>query len=74
MAEEERRIINYAVVCVNEFADRHELSPQQAFAYLYQYKGIQFIKDCYDIEHTLSLDEAVDDLTLFCRRNGGAIA
>ncbi len=39
--------------------------------YLYAYKGIEFIKENYDVEHTLSFDDAVDDLTLICRNNGG---
>jgi hypothetical protein len=27
----------------------------------------------YEIEHTLSLDDAVDDLERVCRRNGGVL-
>ncbi len=37
------------------------------------YKGIQFLKAHYEIEHTLSLQDAVDDLTLICQRSGGHI-
>jgi hypothetical protein len=37
------------------------------------YKGIDFLVDCYDAEHTLSLNDAVDDLTLVCKSNGGSI-
>lgn len=66
-----KKKINYTVVCVNEFADRYHLSSKQAFVYLYDYKGIEFIKENYDIEHTLSFDDAIDDLTLICRSNGG---
>ena len=66
-----KKKINYTVVCVNEFADRYHLSPKEAFAYLYDYKGIEFLKENYDIEHTLSFDDAVDDLILICRNNGG---
>ena len=51
-----KKKINYTVVCVNEFAN---------------YKGIEFIKEHYDVEHTLSLDTAVEDLTMVCRNNGG---
>ena len=43
-----------------------------AFHYLYDHKGIEFIKEHYDIEHTLSIDDAVEDLTLICRNNGGS--
>lgn len=64
--------IDYTVVCVNEFAKRFHIASKDAFFYLYNHKGIEFIKTHYDIEHTLSLDDAVDDLTLICRKNGGA--
>lgn len=74
MAAEERNKINYAVVCVNEFAKRHGLTPREAFTYLYEFQGIRFLKEHYDIEHTLSIDDAVDDLTLLCSHNGGALA
>ena len=67
-----KKKINYTVVCVNEFANRHHLSPKEAFMYLYAHKGIEFIKENYDAEHTLSFDDAVDDLTLICRNNGGS--
>lgn len=63
--------INYTVICVNEFAARYNISSKEAFMYLYDYKGIEFIKEHYDIEHTLSFHDAVDDLVLICRNNGG---
>ena len=66
-----KKKINYTVVCVNEFADRFKIDSKKAFNYLYGHKGIEFIKEYYDIEHTLSLDDAVEDLILICRNNGG---
>ena len=66
-----KKMINYTVVCVNEFADRYSISAKDAFEYLYAHKGIAFIKENYDIEHTLSFEDAVDDLTTVCRNNGG---
>ena len=44
---------------------------KEAFDYLYKYKGIAFIKEHYDIEHTLSMDDAIDDIIMICRNNGG---
>lgn len=67
-----KKKINYTVVCVNEFANRFNIASKDAFIYLYDHKGIEFIKEHYDIEHTLSLDDAVDDLAMVCRNNGGA--
>ena len=67
-----KKKINYTVVCVNEFANKFNIASKDAFTYLYDYKGIDFIKENYDIEHTLSIDDALDDLILVCRNNGGS--
>lgn len=73
MSEELRKKIDYSVVCVNEFAQHHSLDSRTAFLYLYNHKGIQFLDEHYDIEHTLSLEDAVEDLTLICGQNGGTL-
>jgi len=44
-----------------------------AYRFLAQYGGIDFLMQHYDIEHTLSLDDAIDDLELICRQNGGVL-
>ena len=64
-------LINWAVVCVNEFARHRELSPKAAFQYLRAFGGIEFMKGHYEAEHLLSLDDAVEDLGIVCRDNGG---
>ncbi len=66
-----KKKINFTVVCVNEFAGKFHIAPKEAFIYLYDHKGIEFIKDHYDVEHTLSLDDTVEDLVMVCRNNGG---
>ena len=68
-----RKEINYTVACVSEFADRFNMSQQEAFRYLYKYKGIEFLKENYDIEHTLSFDDVLKDLFIICRNNGGRL-
>lgn len=70
---ENRKQINYVVALVSEFAARHNLSKKQAFLFLYDHKAIEFIKENYDIEHTLSFDEAVEDCARICRNNGGIL-
>lgn len=70
---EERKQINYTVICVNEFARRHNLKIKEAFGFLFQYKAIEFLKENYEIEHTLSLDDALDDMLIICRKNGGVL-
>lgn len=74
MPETPRKRVNYTVACVNEFAKRKRIHPSEAFLYLSQYQGIAFLSDCYDSEHTLSIEDALDDLDIICRRNGGKLS
>lgn len=67
-------IINYMVVCINEFASRFNITSKEAFQYLDEYKGIRFLKENYEIEHTLSIDDAIDDMVIVCKRNGGYLS
>ena len=69
MPQQRRNMIDYMVVCVNDYADRHGLSRMASFDYLLRNKGLDFLEDCYDAEHTLSLDETIDDLDAICKRN-----
>ena len=66
--------IDYFVVCVNDFADTHGMSYTAAFDYLKAYKGLDFLSNHYDIEHTYSIEDAVADLAQVCARNGGVAA
>ena len=70
---EQKRSIGFTVACVNEFAQRHNLSAQEAFRYLFKFKGIAFIKENYEIEHTLDFGTILEDLGVLCRKNGGAL-
>lgn len=67
-------IVNYIVVCINEFASRFSLSSKEAFDYLNNYNGISFLKENYEIEHTLSIDDAIDDMIVVCKNNGGYLS
>lgn len=73
MAKEEINILDYIVVCISEFASRYGIHMRDAYIYLSQNKGIEFLKDFYDVEHTLSFDDVMDDLTSVCQKNGGTI-
>lgn len=66
--------IEYIVVCVSEFAKRFKLTNQQAYAYLRRFTGIDFLNDYYEVEHTQSIESAVDDLQKVCYNNGGRIS
>lgn len=66
--------IEYVVCCVGAFAQRFHLSNAQSYAYLRRFDGIAFLLDCYEAEHTLSIDDAVEDLAAICQKKGGRVA
>lgn len=66
--------IEYIISCVGAFAQRYHLSNVQAYAYLRRHSGIDFLLDCYAAEHTLSIDDTVEDLQNLCYHNGGRLA
>lgn len=65
--------IEYLATCVSAFAEQFNLSNVEAYSYLKRYKGVDFLVDCYDIEHTLSIENAVEDLQQICINNGGRL-
>lgn len=67
-------IIEYVNGCVGAFANRFKLTTAQAYAYMRRFKGIDFLIDCYAAEHTLSIDDAVEDVAFLCKKNGGRLA
>jgi hypothetical protein len=68
-----KEVIEYVIVAISEFAKRNFLTMNQASNYLLRYKGIDFLEQCYAAEHTLSVNDWVDDITAICKRNGGEI-
>lgn len=68
-----KEMIEYIVTAINEFAKRHFLTLKEASNYLLRFKGIDFLEQCYVGEHTLSVNDWVDDITAVCKRNGGRI-
>lgn len=64
--------IEYTVLCISEFARSHRLTLRQAFGLLKSRGGIDFLDEYYDVEHTLSIDDAIDDLTALCPTAKGA--
>lgn len=69
----DKNVIDYVMTAIIEFAKRHRLTIKEASNYLNRFKGIDFLTEFYDVEHTLSFTDCVDDLTVVCQNNGGAI-
>ena len=67
-------IIEYVNCCVGAFANHFHLTLAQSYAYLRRFQGIDFLIDCYPAEHTLSIEDAVEDMAVFCQKNGGRLS
>ena len=72
MTGADRNLLDYIVVCISEFTNRYGMHMRDAYTYLNRYKGIEFLEEFYDVEHTLSFEDVLDDLAAICRKNGGA--
>lgn len=68
------RQVSYIVAVISNFTERFGVPTSLAYRYLARYKGIDFLLEFYNIEHTLSFDIVMSDVALYCRNNGGALA
>lgn len=73
MKHNTRDVFEYIIALINEFAKRFGLTEQQAYRYIHIHKGITFIEENYNAIHTLSFDDAVDGVAMYCKRNGGEL-
>ena len=71
--QEVKNKIAYTIAVISEFASAHSLSNAQAYRYLERFKGLDFVKRFYNVEHTLPFEDVVEDLTAYCHRKGGAL-
>jgi hypothetical protein len=70
---EDQYEIPYINACIRSFASRYNMPVKNAYQYLSRFNGIDFLVQYYNIEHLSSIDDAVDDLTVVCRKNGGEL-
>lgn len=73
MNEEEQNKLTYFVYVIGEFARKYGLSDKQAFRYLDRYDGLKILDELYPAEHTLPIEETLNDLAIVCKRNGGGL-
>ena len=74
MSRDKVNIIEYLVCVVGAFARQFSLTNATAYKYLRKYKGMDFLTKHYAIEHTQSIEDAVEDITVVCSRHGGTLA
>lgn len=66
-------ITEYIIALVNEFAQKFELTDTEAYRYMRIHHAIDFVEQNYGALHTLDFDEVLDNVTNYCRKNGGLL-
>lgn len=66
--------IPFINLCIKEFGRRFAITRKMAYEYLKKHQGLAFLMEFYDVEHLQPMEETIDDLTLWCRKNGGQLA
>ena len=70
-SKNDRFRIPYINMIIRAFGEHFQLSVQQACSYLYRCKGIHYLVDHYDVEHTLPVEDTIEALASVCRRGCG---
>ena len=65
--------IEYLVLLVAGFAARSNISEAEAYRYLNRYGALALCDKHYGIMHTLSLDENIQTLQVYCQKKGGTL-
>ena len=73
MSREETYRLKFTIALVADFAKTYHIKQKQAYNYLRRVKGFDFLQKHYGIMHTQSFEDAIEVLTLVCRRNGGQL-
>ena len=68
-----KKEIYYLIMILNLIAKKHSISIYQTYEYLNEYKGIEFLSEFYDVEHTLNTDDVIEDVLAICNENGGVL-
>ena len=73
MDKKTKNRVEYIIAVIGDFARTHSLTTMQAYRYLERFKGLDFIDKFYEVNHTFSFEDVIDDLTIYCHRKGGAL-
>jgi len=63
----------YFIMILNMIAKKYNLFIYEAYKYLSRHKGIEFLQEFYDVEHTLNTEDVLDDVIAICNKNGGTL-
>lgn len=73
MPEITKNKIGFVVLIVALFAKKHRYTEPVAYQYLKKHGGDRLLINHYDYLHTQDYDQVVDDLDVYCRRQGGVL-
>lgn len=74
MSKQEKNVLEFLVALVAEFATRQNISQSDAYNYMRKYQGLDYYFKHYNILHTLSFEENVDDMIQVCANHGGQLS
>ncbi len=66
----ESQIHRYILHMVFEYAERHKIRPLDAWKKFEQNGVLWFLTEHYDIQHTLSMDQTIENIDSFISMNG----
>lgn len=72
-ADELNNRLLYYFCCIGAFARKHSMTNAEAYRFLSDFKGLDFIDTLYEVEHTQSIEDSVEDMLEVCQRNGGVL-
>lgn len=70
---EDKYKIPFIHACIRGMGKRYNLPVKNAYLYLKRFQGIDFLLQYYGTLHLQSIEDTVDDLTVICHKNGGAL-
>ncbi|MCQ2201649.1 MAG: DUF3791 domain-containing protein [Bacteroidales bacterium] len=73
MSRKEKNMLEFLVALVSEFAARLGISQDVAYNYIREYQGLEYYFKHYNVLHTLSFEENVEDMIQVCANNGGKL-
>lgn len=73
MSRQDKNILEFLVALVSEFAAHLGISQDVAYNYIREHGGLEYYFKHYNILHTLSFEENVEDMLLVCANHGGQL-
>ena len=73
MSEQTLNTISFVAMIVALVAKKHHFGEAAAYHYLNKFGGAALLVDHYGYLHTQDYEQVVDDLSEYCRRQGGSL-